>query len=424
MAAHARAGDGDRPARAADPQKMVTVTYTVADLATPPGCPVPPAAAGARVKGSWETVRDAAAQGGKPAAPAKTTEEALMKQITSTVSPASWADAGGRGTIDYFPLTMALVVNQTPAVQEQVGDLLTALRRQRDVQVAVEVRLLSVPEEVLAGLRERPGHSSPKGIDEAHVRQLLEAVQRDARSNLMQAPRATVFSGQTAAINVTREETVVTAVDLTWENGAPVYVPKTEKVPVGLRLALRPVVSADRRSVRVDFGGQLCDVEPAPATGRGARVNRMKWETVVSLPDGRTALLDGGQRVRETTPDPVPVVNDLPWLGPWLREAGVRREVEHVLVMVTPRIVVQAEEEVKATGAAAAEEAEECPCADGHCPAAPESGCKKADVAELLRRYEAACAAGHTEEATTLAVRALALDPACFRTAAKAKSGR
>jgi hypothetical protein len=58
-----------------------------------------------------------------------TGEAELIRLITSTVEPRSWAIMGGQGTIDYFPLTMTLVINQTPAIQEQVADFLAGLRR-------------------------------------------------------------------------------------------------------------------------------------------------------------------------------------------------------------------------------------------------------------------------------------------------------
>src|SRR5262249_53933029 len=48
-----------------------------------------------------------------------TLEDVLMKLIANTVAPQSWNDVGGPGTIDYFPIGMALVINQTPDVQEQ-----------------------------------------------------------------------------------------------------------------------------------------------------------------------------------------------------------------------------------------------------------------------------------------------------------------
>jgi RNA polymerase sigma factor (sigma-70 family) len=53
--------------------------------------------------------------------------EVLIRLITRTVKPASWDVQGGPGTVEYYPLGRALVVNQTPDVQEQVADFLASL---------------------------------------------------------------------------------------------------------------------------------------------------------------------------------------------------------------------------------------------------------------------------------------------------------
>src|SRR5262249_2809032 len=79
--------------------------------------------------------------------PSATTEAELIKLITSTIQPNTWSESGGPGTIDYFPLTMSLVINQTADIQEQITDLLAALRRLQDQEVSVEVRFITVAEE-------------------------------------------------------------------------------------------------------------------------------------------------------------------------------------------------------------------------------------------------------------------------------------
>jgi hypothetical protein len=53
----------------------------------------------------------------------------VVQLITATICPETWVDKGGWGSIDYFPLGRALVVHQTPDIQEQVAELLAALRR-------------------------------------------------------------------------------------------------------------------------------------------------------------------------------------------------------------------------------------------------------------------------------------------------------
>ncbi len=77
----------------------------------------------------------------------QTNEEMLIKLITNTIAPRSWGEQGGPGTIEYFPLTMSLVINQTPDIQDQVADLLAALRRLQDQEVAVEVKFISIAED-------------------------------------------------------------------------------------------------------------------------------------------------------------------------------------------------------------------------------------------------------------------------------------
>src|SRR4029079_496784 len=70
----------------------------------------------------------------------------LISLIHNVISPNSWSDVGGSGTIEYMPIGLALVINQTPDVQEQVADLLETLRRLQDLEVAVEVRMITLAE--------------------------------------------------------------------------------------------------------------------------------------------------------------------------------------------------------------------------------------------------------------------------------------
>jgi RNA polymerase sigma factor (sigma-70 family) len=58
--------------------------------------------------------------------------DALIRVITRTVSPESWADVGGPGCIEYFPEGRSLVVVQTPDVQEEVASLLEDLRKLKE----------------------------------------------------------------------------------------------------------------------------------------------------------------------------------------------------------------------------------------------------------------------------------------------------
>ena len=68
--------------------------------------------------------------------------------------------------------------------------------------------------------------------------------------------------------------------------------------------------------------------------------------TTVSVPDGGTVLLGGIKRLREgRTMAGVPILNKLPYISRLFKNTGVGRETESLMMMVTPRIIIQEEEE-------------------------------------------------------------------------------
>lgn len=92
----------------ADSQELVLVVYPVADLLF--------------------VEYDQAGQPILRRGDCKTTEDELIRLITTKIAPDSWASVGGPGVVQYFPLGMSLVVNQTRDVQEQVQQRLAAIR--------------------------------------------------------------------------------------------------------------------------------------------------------------------------------------------------------------------------------------------------------------------------------------------------------
>jgi type II/III secretion system protein len=331
-----------KPDEGPAPKKLVAVTYAVADLVTPVTFPVS---------------TTGAAPDGKPAPSVKTTEDALMKRIMSEVAKTSWSEAGGQGTIDYFPLTMSLVINQTPAIEEQVADLLATWRRQQELEVALELRFLTVPDAPLAILGEAA--DGPRAADKvaylnaAQARRFMDTVQNDPRANVMQAPKVTVFNGQKATLSIcqmmapdaTKLRTCLTALGLTSENGEVVGGPKEVQIPVGVSSSLHPVIATDRRSVTLDLVIEVSSMEAELRLLRPRLLDTRRFSTKLSLPDGGSALLDMGERRQEVAPAPIPFLSDLPLVGSLLREIASRTELERVLVVVTPRIIAPQERE-------------------------------------------------------------------------------
>ena len=70
--------------------------------------------------------------------------DALTELITTTIEPETWIEFGGSGSITRNEQTFSLVIRQTQRVHDEIRDLLDQLRRLQDLQVTIEVRLVSV----------------------------------------------------------------------------------------------------------------------------------------------------------------------------------------------------------------------------------------------------------------------------------------
>jgi hypothetical protein len=175
-------------------------------------------------------------------------------------------------------------------------------------------------------------------------------------------------------------------------------------------------------------------------------VTDWNMQTALAIPDGHTALLSGGKMVGvvRNECDP-PILSKVPYVNRLFKNVGAAEEIEHVLVLVTPRIIVHEAEERAESGALigattgalighgsnsqrpelarpARVQVKEGPSGsillgvgvntDAGLTGSIAGTEKK--VRKLLDKYDQACAQGRLEEAKKLARRALNLDPACF----------
>lgn len=69
--------------------------------------------------------------------------EILLTLITTTISPQSWAEAGGEGTVNVWRNNW-LIVYQTAEVHDQILSFLDSLREVQSVQIAMEARFITI----------------------------------------------------------------------------------------------------------------------------------------------------------------------------------------------------------------------------------------------------------------------------------------
>jgi general secretion pathway protein D len=73
--------------------------------------------------------------------------------------------------------------------------------------------------------------------------------------------------------------------------------------------------------------------------------------TTVNVPDGGTVLLGGIKRLSEGRSERgVPMLSKMPYINRLFKNVGVGRETQSLMMMVTPRIIIQEEEELAQTG--------------------------------------------------------------------------
>src|SRR5262249_14902775 len=260
--------------------------------------------------------------------------------IQATIRKDSWEAMGGNGNIQYFPMGMALVINQPQEVQEEVALLLKTLRQLQDLQVSVELRAVLVSETfferigvdfdmnirtptsrrepdlvagnfvpapfinrtgdrlggLISGLTSAGtltpdlnipirnstfnfttpmfgGYQPEAGLSlglaylsEIQVFMFLEAVQGDRRAHIMQAPKLTVFNGQIATISgLMVRPTVQGLQPAALGNGQLIMIPQINQMPFGLAMQIQPVVSPDRRFIRLNVTPQLVAGTQDPA---------------------------------------------------------------------------------------------------------------------------------------------------------------
>ena len=371
--------------------------------------------------------------------------ETLMSLIKDTIQPDTWDDMGGAGTITPFPGNLSLVVSATQQVHEEIRDLLEQLRKSQDLQVTIEVRMITLTDNFFerigvdfdfeiddnvdpSQIQDDSGNSVMFGMDsqgptvdldmvfdqndaynsaipmfgaydagtaaqfgfailsDIEVFFLLEVAQGDTRSNVLTAPKVTLFNGQTASVSDLSQRPFVTGLSPVVGDFAVAHQPIIVVLGEGTTMSVQAVVSNDKRFVRltmVPFFSRIGEVEEftfdgetttssgetvldpdgnpvnrdnAVTTTRGTTVqlptfNFTSVSTTVSVPDGGTVLLGGIKRLAEGRSERgIPILAQLPYISRLFKNVGIGRDTESLMMMVTPRIIIQEEEEKRQTG--------------------------------------------------------------------------
>ncbi len=218
----------------------------------------------------------------------------------------------------------------------------------------------------------------------------LTAAQGDTRTSVLQAPRVTMFDGQQASINDTVQRPFVVSLIPVVGDFAVGQQPVIVVINEGTTLNVQAVVSQDKRFVRLTLNPTFSRIDRVetftfqgttstntgttvvdPNTGEptddrdeeqtvitGTTVQQPVLaqtfvQTTVSVPDGGTILLGGIKRMSEgRTERGVPILSKIPYVNRLFKNTAIGRVTSTLMMTVTPRIIIQEEEEAILLGQA------------------------------------------------------------------------
>jgi len=160
---------------------------------------------------------------------------------------------------------------------------------------------------------------------------IIEALEKDNKANIISNPRITTADNQEARIMVGKEIPLI----VSDEAGNPI----TELKKIGVILRCTPHVNTDQ-TITMDLHPELSDLSQQATVQGGVIINLQEADTRVVVRDGETAVIGGLISESETSlRNGVPVLKDMPVLGPLFRYESKTKKKRELIIFVTPKVV-------------------------------------------------------------------------------------
>lgn len=160
---------------------------------------------------------------------------------------------------------------------------------------------------------------------------VLEAMEKDNKANIISNPRITTADNQEARIMVGKEIPLI----VSDEAGNPI----TELKKIGVILRCTPHVNTDG-TITMDLHPELSDLAEQATVQGGVIITLQEADTRVVVRDGETAVIGG--LISESDlqlRNGVPVLKDMPLLGPLFRFESKTKKKRELIIFVTPKMV-------------------------------------------------------------------------------------
>ncbi len=160
---------------------------------------------------------------------------------------------------------------------------------------------------------------------------VLEALEKDNKANIVSNPHVTTADNQQARIMVGKEIPLI----VSDEAGNPI----TELKKIGVILMVTPHVNDDG-TITMDLHPELSDLSSQATVQGGVIISLQEADTRVVVGNGETAVIGGLiSEVESSLRSGVPVLKDVPLLGPLFRYESKTKQKRELIIFVTPKLV-------------------------------------------------------------------------------------
>jgi type II secretory pathway component GspD/PulD (secretin) len=209
-----------------------------------------------------------------------------------------------------------LIVTQTQVNHRDLAKLLEQLREPRSLQVSIEARFITLdPTKLDESLRQKlspsfEGKADKPGVSfltDDDVQAVIRASQQSKESEIVTAPRLTLFNGQRAFVQVQTQRAYVSGYSLeVGHDGKQRWEPKVSVTQAGIELDASATASADRKYVTLTLRPELTRLvamtnqpfngppdAPKDLMVQVPQITAQRLQTSASVPDRQTLLLGG-----------------------------------------------------------------------------------------------------------------------------------
>lgn len=180
------------------------------------------------------------------------------------------------------------------------------------------------------------------GLANGNVMAALRAQLKQDKGKLVNAPIITTINNVPATINFNTSVPYTSSQVVVSTTGVPTTSYVTSFIQVSSFLWVTPRVNNADNSITCQIMPQISDIEKFVDTPNGTAplINMQSVNTIRRISNGETIVLGGLIRKQDTTSvDKIPLLGDLPLVGPLFRSTNKTTDDKELLIFLTPSII-------------------------------------------------------------------------------------